>query len=460
MPWSKRRQFVYAASFIGVLLVSLGLLLFFTFYNKAPTCFDNIQNGSEIGIDCGGACSQVCPLSVAPLVIKWSRVFLVTPGNYSAVAYVDNPNDSAGVKLIEYRFDFFDDKGALIASRSGSTYIAPGAISPVFESNIDMGGASPARAFFEFTKDPVWFRAVDISNDLSIQNRSLVQTETRPKINASISNSSPTEEYKNIDIVTVVFGTDGNAIAASETTVPLLPPLQSENIVFTWPLPFKKRVEQCVRPSEIVLLLDVSGSMDDDGSNPPQPLSDAKSSAFTFINRLSDEDRVGAVSFATEAVLINGLSSKHLDVQEAIAGLTIAQAEEGGKTNIGDAISRATAELASTNSTQVGSDAPPRQVVILLTDGKANAPEEPGGELFAQEKAQEAKADGIVIYTIGLGNKVNAEFLASTASSPDNYYQAATSKDLEGIYRSVSEAICERGPAIIDIIPRTKDVFK
>ena len=63
------------------------------------------------------------------------------------------------------------------------------------------------------------------------------------------------------------------------------------------------------------------------------------------------------------------------------------------------------------------------------------------------------------MYTIGLGDKVNTLFLRDLASTPKQYYQAAKSRDLDGIYREISGDICEKGPAIIDVIPKSKDVF-
>ena len=45
-----------------------------------------------------------------------------------------------------------------------------------------------------------------------------------------------------------------------------------------------------------MLLLDRSGSMASLGFNPPQPLSDAKEAAVSFIKQLGSSDRVGIIS--------------------------------------------------------------------------------------------------------------------------------------------------------------------
>ena len=94
-----------------------------------------------------------------------------------------------------------------------------------------------------------------------------------------------------------------------------------------------------------------------------------------------------------------------------------------------------------------------------MTDGLANEPEDPGGEPYAIEYSNKAKAQGIQMYTIGLGDKVNTIFLRELASEPQKYYQAAKSRDLDHIYREISDDLCESGPAVIDVIPKPKNVF-
>ncbi len=456
MSWSSRRRFSYASITTVALLFAVGIPMYFI-YHKPPSCFDGKQNKDETGIDCGGGCSQVCSQEVAPLVVRWSRAFKVTPGNYNAVAYVENPNISAGVKSISYRFDLFDAKKDLIISRTGKTFISPGAISPVFESAIMVGDRIPVQTFFEITKDPLWFRTDKSYESLSVKNRILSRVDTKPRIDATIVNTSPVKEFHKVETIAVVFGTDGNAIAASRTILPLLSVRESKSIVFTWPYPFSKRVEKCVAPSDIVLLVDTSGSMNDDGGNPPQPISDAKTAATSFVNRLSSDDRVGVVSFATQPELLSTLSPKFNIVTQDISNLSILPKEESGNTNIGEAISIASKELSS--FVRDKGDERVRKVIVLLTDGRANLPKVPGGEEFAQEKAAEAKENGVIFYTIGLGDKINSKFLSTVASLPDNYFQALESEDLDSIYRSVSESICERGPSVIDIIPRSLDIF-
>ena len=192
--------------------------------------------------------------------------------------------------------------------------------------------------------------------------------------------------------------------------------------------------------------------MNDDSLDPPQPLTTAKQAAGEFVERLSAEDLIGVVSFATNAQIEQPLTVVHDKARATIDSLVILPEEEEGFTNIGDAIEQAHQALFDVRTNR----GERKQAIVLLTDGQANKPIDPGGEPYALERAATARSDNIEFYAIGLGGEVNAAFLASIATVPAQYYQAVTSQDLEGIYKQISAAICERGAAVIDIIPHVQ----
>jgi len=450
MSWASERRFSYAFGAAAFLLLLVGGIFFILYYDPA-TCTDGRQNGEEAGVDCGGACVRLCEFEVAPLKVLWSRSFEVSPGRYNAVAYVENPNRHAGVREIKYIFRVVDQANTIIVEREGTTFITPNGISPVFESDIRTGDALPARTFFEFLEEPEWYRAQGIGQALSVASTRLLDTGTRPRIDATLVNNS-LGEYKDIEVVGVVFAADGNAVAASRTVVNLLSKNASTPIVFTWPRPFERRLEQCVVPADVVLAIDTSGSMNDLGGTPPQPISDAKSAAASFVSRLEEDDLVGVVSFATAGKLERDPTLEHAEVRAVVENLAILPASETGRTNIADGVKLGREALMRSPRTENHS-----KVIVLLTDGRANAPSERTAESLALEEADRAKLNEVAIYTIGLGDNVNQDFLKNLASTPAHYFPAATSKELESIYREISTAICERGPAVIDIVPRTKE---
>ena len=197
--------------------------------------------------------------------------------------------------------------------------------------------------------------------------------------------------------------------------------------------------------------------MASDGANPPQPLTAAKQAASAFVDRLTAVDQVAYISFATEASnpLDQPLTSETARLKKPIESTVI---EKGSTqyTNIGDAIRRSVNELATLRANEAA-----RPIIVLLTDGIPTRPIDPQtGEdkeypaTYARQMANEAKAQDVSIYTIGLGDEVESDFLAEISTSPEYYYKAASGEELGEIYQEIATAICKKGPSVIEIIPR------
>jgi hypothetical protein len=125
-------------------------------------------------------------------------------------------------------------------------------------------------------------------------------------------------------------------------------------------------------------------------------------------------------------------------------------------TNIYDALHSAWQELVTPRALAGAS-----KVIVLLTDGVATHPKNPEGgseaqdikyaEGLASNEASNIKKDGINIYTIGLGDKINELFLKQIASTEKNYFFAPSADNLEAIYKSISSDICKEIPSRIEI---------
>jgi Mg-chelatase subunit ChlD len=262
------------------------------------------------------------------------------------------------------------------------------------------------------------------------------------------------QDVSNIEVTAIVYDGNNNAVAASRTYVNTVKKGETAQAVFTWPQPFQAKLDVCEVPANVMLVLDRSGSMASDGSNPPEPLTDAKNAAASFVDQLKDLDQVGMVSFATTPSdpIDAALSSNHPDVKGKIAGLSIATGSVQN-TNLGGGLESALTELTSKPHNPDS-----KSVIIALTDGIATDPEEQGDpnypEEYAANIASQIRTDNIQLYTVGLGKDVNAAFLQSIATDKDHYYSALTSKDLQGIYNDIATKICEKRPAVIEVITR------
>lgn len=236
MSWASRRRTLYLSGVLLFFLVVIGIPLAVYLYRPA-TCTDGVQNQEETSIDRGGPCPLLDEKSLSPHSILWARAFRVRDGSYNAVAYIQNPNDGAGVLSAPYRFGLYDENNVLVAETTGSTFIMPLSITPVFAGTIDTGNRVVARTYFEFTGPLTWQRLTNTTSAVTIRNKEIGDIATAPRASATATNVS-VADVKDISFTAVAFDPAGNAFAASLTTAPRLAPKESTQIVFTWPEPF------------------------------------------------------------------------------------------------------------------------------------------------------------------------------------------------------------------------------
>lgn len=448
--WAFWRRVQYGTGF-ALFWVCIFTFGYFHYLYQQPTCLDGKKNGSEEGLDCGGSCSRICSFSVMQPEAKWARSFRVHDGQYNAVAYLINKNRIAASPEVAYTFSLYDANG-LITTREGKTILPPDSEYPVFEDRIDTQGRIPTQTFIKLAPVDMWLPAHVGRDQFTVTNRQLFDTDGQPKLKARIKNNALTQADK-VEVVATIFDAKGNALTSSRTFVDNFAPRSEADAVFTWPEPIAKTVRSCEVPTDVMLAIDVSGSMDNDKPVPPEPLTSVLTAAVSFVNRLKDADQVGVVTFATGAKIVQTLTKNHIPVAQGVAKLSIDPKEEKGTTNTGDAFIRTLEEL---NSSRHSKEA--RKVLVLLTDGLATAPKEKPDE-YAQLQAQKAKDAGVTVFTIGLGKDANMDFVTSLASNPSLAYKAVSATDVDRIYKLITGSLCEDGAAVIDIVPKTDASF-
>ncbi len=442
----------YLTGFAVFFLLIGGWVYYANFY-QTPTCFDGRHNGNEAGMDCGGDCIRICAFSVQQPTVKWSRSFRVTDGLYNAVAYVENTNREAASPQVRYKFTLLDEAG-IIKEVSGTTILPPDGLYPIFEGRIETGRRVPTRTFIDIEPVEFWQPATAGREQFSVVGRELQSVDSRPRLDATLRNNG-LEEVSAVEVVATVFDSEGTALASSRALVDNFAPRSDSNLFFTWPEPIAPTLRSCEVPTDVMVVIDVSGSMDDDGLDPPQPLTAVKEAAARFINRLGAKDKAGVVTFGTEASLARELSLDAAAASTAVAGIAIAPPPASSYTNTGEGVRAAAAELQSVRHNDNA-----RKVMVILTDGLATAPgttEE--AETFALQEALSAKDSGTNIYAIGLGESVKMEFVTALASLPTQGFQAISAADVDRIYQTITSAICEQGPAVIDIVPKSTSGF-
>lgn len=158
----------------------------------------------------------------------------------------------------------------------------------------------------------------------------------------------------------------------------------------------------------------------------------ALDAARAFLDLLTldgaDRDQAAIVAFNAEAWILAPLTSDRTSLDAALDRIALAQ-----QTRLDRAIAVGAEALADASRRRAGSV----PVLVLLTDGRAN----PVPVEAAVAEATAAKAAGATVFTIGLGNDVDAEALAVMASTPGGFLRAPDAEDLADAYRAVARSI-------------------
>ena len=139
---------------------------------------------------------------------------------------------------------------------------------------------------------------------------------------------------------------------------------------------------------DVVILLDTSRSMLAKDIKPSR-LERSKIAIADLMERLQG-DRIAIVTFAGSAAVKCPLTQDYAFVRMALTDISTESTSRGG-TMIGDAIRKATTDVFDRQSREY-------KDIILITDGEDH-------ESFAVEAAEKARAEGVRIIAIGLGDE-------------------------------------------------------
>ncbi|MDY7095387.1 MAG: VWA domain-containing protein [Acidobacteriota bacterium] len=220
---------------------------------------------------------------------------------------------------------------------------------------------------------------------------------------------------------------------------------------------------------DILVALDVSGSMAAEDFQPQNRLAVAKDVVRNFVQRRPG-DRIGALIFADTALTRSPLTLDHRALIQALEAVELDSLPDG--TAIGVAL--ATAALRLENSQAA------TRVVVLVTDGANN-----GGEVDPATAAALCAGLGIRVYTVGVGTdervpvprtftnprtgqqqverrytrlEVDEELLQAIAQRTGGRYFPATDEEgLEQVFAEIDEL--ERSEIVVARHRRTRELF-
>ena len=175
---------------------------------------------------------------------------------------------------------------------------------------------------------------------------------------------------------------------------------------------------------DIYLVIDVSGSMADQAK-----ITFAKNAATEFVNAFkldnSSDYRIGVISFESRVNTLAKLTDDPSGLKVAISKL-----QANGGTAMGNAIGTADNLFSQEARPDV------RKTVLLLTDGMSNEGMHP------ITAAQDAKRNGLTIFTVAYGNDADFSTLNQIATmTGGKFYKALSGQDLVTTFGNIADVM-------------------
>jgi Ca-activated chloride channel homolog len=180
------------------------------------------------------------------------------------------------------------------------------------------------------------------------------------------------------------------------------------------------------KPANIILVVDKSGSMSEEGK-----LDEAKQGLKVFFDELSPQDRVGMTSFDDQVyptVALAPFARNRSRLQRGVDDLI-----PDGETAVYDAIGKGVSDVqALRDDTRINA-------VVALTDGEDNSSSQTPGGLVGR-LARQARSEGLSVrvYTIAYGSEANRDVLRQIARASGGKEFEGDPDDIEAVYRSIS----------------------
>lgn len=124
-----------------------------------------------------------------------------------------------------------------------------------------------------------------------------------------------------------------------------------------------------MRPVEIMMILDRSGSMGYDGGEPMRKLKEAATSFLDFFEDTQTRDKIGLITFARSSLVDQALGTNFVAPMKARIAAMVAN----GNTNPEDAIDKADGPGGFTDQSGVPQSARVQQFAIFFSDGRPNS---------------------------------------------------------------------------------------
>ena len=177
----------------------------------------------------------------------------------------------------------------------------------------------------------------------------------------------------------------------------------------------------------VALLMDYSYSI----TQKPDNVTDMERAAIDFIEQLGDNDEAAIIKYATTIEITQPFTSDKTSLISAIQSTP----DVGQTTAFYDSLDSAISSIAAS--------AKDRQAIIIITDGEDNDGDgNPLSTSTMGEIIDSAVANGVPIFTVGLGDRVDPDLLEQLSDDTGGTFSpSATSDNLSTIYGQLADLL-------------------
>lgn len=232
------KKFLYGLFYFSC--VALIAFLIYQSYTKTPlTCFDNIQNQNETGVDCGGSCISCELKNLIPLdEIGTAQVFTIPSFDKEIVLFkVENQNTAYHAMQFTYVVNVLDKNDIVVETVSGTDSLFAGEQHYIFESRLTTPIRNIGHISLELN-NPQWKSVNEfVPPALTLSGIATDVGKSWLRVNGSIKNGN-TFSAQNVKILAILHGKSGMRLFASQVILTSLPGFTTQS--FTIPFPFDK----------------------------------------------------------------------------------------------------------------------------------------------------------------------------------------------------------------------------
>lgn len=244
LTWAGQRRLIISL-IVGAFLLIIAAGVFYVQVYQTTSCSDGRQNQGETGVDCGGPCPYLCVAGEKPPVVLFTQLLRNNSGRIDLIAEIENKNLDAAAKNVPYTISLYPTDHSTAREITGTVDLPPRATVPLFIPGVATSDQSVAQAFLDIAPTaPRWFtfrvgeRTMPVVSSITTGG-----TDTAPRVDAVLTNPSATR-MSEIHAIALLYGPQGNVIAASETVVPIIAPFGQATATFSWNDPFSGSISR------------------------------------------------------------------------------------------------------------------------------------------------------------------------------------------------------------------------